>query len=513
MQRGTSLPGWLSPLPDADQMRAGDSWAIEDQGVPSLDLMEHAGLGLARLVAERVPDGSVGVVCGKGNNAGDGLVAARALREDGREVRVLCTSAPEDFQGDPRANLERLPGAAPERYEPGALDGAAVVVDALLGTGFAGAPRDPLAGAIEAINRAPAQVVAADVPSGVDASSGRVEGVAVDADATATFHSPKVGLYINPGKSRAGEVRVIEIGIPAGAPMDARVGLILPVVLEQIPRRHPSSTKFSEGAVMVIGGSAGLTGAPCLAAEAAMRAGAGYVTVLAPASLNLVFELRLLEAMSRPMPERDGALAPETLEPALQAAERADAVVLGPGAGRADGTVELLQELAARLETPLLLDADGLNAHAGRLGDLARRRAPTVLTPHAGELGRLIDTESGAVEEARLQHVRDAAAASQAIVVLKGDDTLVAEPGGLVAVNASGSAALATAGTGDVLSGVIGAMLAKGLDPFTAACAGVHLHGSAGRRAAHRRGPDGAIARDVIEALPLERAEVRQAPR
>jgi NAD(P)H-hydrate epimerase len=508
MEGGNPLPDWLAPLPDAEQMRAADGWAIEQQGIPSLDLMEHAGLGVARLVAERAPDGPVAVVCGKGNNAGDGLVAARRLREEGWEVRVLCVSAPEDFQGDPRANLERLPGAAPERFEPGALEGAAAVVDALLGTGFADAPREPVAGAVEAINRAAARVVAVDVPSGVDASTGRVEGAAVRADATATFHAAKVGLYVAPGKWHAGEVRVIDIGIPAGAPMEAHSGLIRSAVLAEIPRRHPGSTKFSEGAVMVVGGSTGLTGAPCLAAEAATRAGAGYVTVLVPASLNLVFELRLLEAMSRPMPERGGALATDALEPALEAAQRADAVVLGPGVGRAEGTFELVRELAARLEAPLLLDADGLNAHAGRLGDLGRRSAPTVVTPHAGELARLMETESKAVEAERLRHAREAAAASNAIVVLKGDDTLVAEPGGLVAVSASGSSALATAGTGDVLSGVIGAMLAKRLDPFTAACAGVHLHGSAGRRAADRRGPDGVIARDVIEALPLERAEV-----
>ena len=513
MEAGKSLPGWLAPLPDAEQMRAADAWAIEERGVPSLDLMEHAGVGVARLVAERAPDGPVVVVCGKGNNAGDGLVAARALREEGRDVRVLCVSPPEELRGDARANLDRLPGVAPERFEPGALEGASVIVDALLGTGFAGAPREPVAGAVEAINRAGAQVVAVDVPSGVDASTGRVEGAAVKAVATATFHAAKVGLYVAPGKRHAGQVRVIEIGIPAGAPLEAGCGLIQPSVLAAIPRRHPGSTKFSEGAVMVVGGSTGLTGAPCLAAEAAIRSGAGYVTVLGPASLNLVFELRLLEAMSRPLPERDGALVGEALEPALEAARRADAVVLGPGVGRAEETLEVVRELAAGLEAPLLLDADGLNAHGGRLADLARRRAPTVLTPHAGELGRLLDTESRSVEAERLGHAREAAAASNAIVVLKGDDTLVTEPGGRVAVSASGTPALATAGTGDVLSGVIGAMLAKGLEPFTAACAGVHLHGSAGRRAADRRGPDGVIARDVIDALPLERAEVGWDPR
>ena len=507
------LPPWLEALPGAEQMRAVDAWAIEDQGVPSLELMERAGTGVARIVAERAPDGRMAVVCGKGNNGGDGLVAARVLREEGREVTVLCVSPPEEFQGDARANLERLPGDPPAQFEPHALEGTVAAVDALLGTGFSGTPREPVAGAIEAVNRGQGLVVAIDVPSGVDASSGRVEGAAVHADATATFHAGKPGLYIAPGKACAGEIRVIDIGIPRGAPMEADVGLVLPAVLAEVPRRHTSSTKFSEGAVMVVGGSRGLTGAPCLACEAAARAGAGYVTALVPESLNLVFELRLLEAMTRALPDRDGALGTGALELVLEAPPRADAVVLGPGLGRAEETLEFARTLASRIEAPLLLDADGLNAHAGRVGDLASREAPTVLTPHAGELGRLLGIESRAVESDRLGHVREAAAAAGSVMVLKGDDTLVADPGGRVGVSPGGTPALATAGTGDVLSGAIGAMLAKDVDPFTAACAGVHLHAGAGRRAADRRGADGVIARDVIEALPLARAETGVAPR
>ena len=507
------LPPWLQPLPGAEEMRAVDAWAIEDQGVPSLDLMERAGTGVARIVAEVATEGRVAIVCGKGNNAGDGLVAARVLREEGREVTVLCVAPPEDFQGDPRANLERLPGDPPARFEPSALDGAAGVVDALLGTGFSGAPREPVAGAIEAINRNEGRVVAVDVPSGVDASSGRVEGAAVCADATATFHAAKPGLYVAPGKTCSGRVSVLDIGIPRGAPMEADVGLILPAVLAEVPRRRTASTKFSEGAVMVVGGSRGLTGAPCLALEAAARAGAGYVTALIPESLNLVFELRLLEAMTRPLPDRDGALGAGALELVLEAAPRADAVVLGPGLGRLEETLELARTLASRLEVPLLLDADGLNAHAGRLGDLAAREASTVLTPHAGELGRLLGIESRAVESDRLGHAREAAATAGSVMVLKGDDTLVAEPGGRVGVSAGAAPALATAGTGDVLSGAIGAMLAKDLDPFTAACAGVQLHAAAGRRAADRWGVDGVIARDVIAALPLARADAGTGPR
>jgi NAD(P)H-hydrate epimerase len=239
-----------------------------------------------------------------------------------------------------------------------------------------------------------------------------------------------------------------------------------------------------------------------MAAEAAMRAGAGYVTAFVPESLNLVFEVRLLEVMTVPLPDSGGALTPEGAGTVLERAERSGALVLGPGLGREPGAFELAHVLARRAELPVLLDADGLNAHAGRLGALAGRRAPTVLTPHAGELARLLEVESSAVAARRLEHARRAAAESGAIVVLKGDDTIVASPEGMAAVNRGGASALATAGTGDVLSGVIGAYLAKGMVPFHAACAGVYVHAAAGRVAAERLGPEGVIARDVIDALP-----------
>jgi NAD(P)H-hydrate epimerase len=499
------LPDWLAPLLDAERMRATDAWAIEQEGVPSLDLMERAGAGLARLTADLAPEGVVAVVCGKGNNGGDGLVAARLLRDEGRDVRVLLTGAPEDLRGDAAVNLERLPGDPPGPFAAGALEGAAAIVDALLGTGFAGEPREPIKGAIEAINATDAVVVAADVPSGVDASTGVVAGAAVRARATATFHAAKPGLWITPGKTHAGEVRVIEIGIPPGAPATADVGLIQPSVLTQIPRREPGSTKFSEGAVLVVGGSAGLTGAPSLASEAAARTGAGYVITGVPRSLSLIFELRLLEVMTRALPDEDGSFVTAAVEPALHAAERADAMVLGPGLGRAEGVGDFARELARRVELPLLLDADGLNAHAGAPEALAQRPAATVLTPHAGELGRLLDLPSAQIDAERLRHARNAAEVSGSIVVLKGDDSLIAEPAGRVAVSPGGAPALATAGTGDVLSGTIGALLAKGMAAFDAACAGVAVHAEAGRRAAGVHGPDTVIASDVIAALAAAR--------
>lgn len=499
-----SLPDWLDPLPDAAEQRALDAWAIGTRGIPGLELMERAGRGLAALVVERAPAGRIAVVCGKGNNGGDGFVAARALREAGREVDVLILAAPEEYGGDARANLERLPGPPPRPFEAGALTGPGVVVDAILGTGSAGEPREPAAGAIEAINATAGStlVVACDVPSGVDGSTGAVAGSAVRAEATVTFHAAKPGLWIAPGKQHAGEVSVIDIGIPSGGPADPRIGLITAGVKAAIPRRGAVSTKFAAGSVLVCGGSPGLTGAPCLASEAAMRAGAGYVTACVPASLHSIFEGRLLEVMTVALRDTEGALHPAAVGEVVARAVRVDAVVLGPGLGREAGAVRFARGLASALEQPLLVDADALNAHAGALGALAERSAPTVLTPHPGELGRLLELDSQAVQARRLECARRAAAEAKAIVVLKGDDTIVAQPDGRVAVSPGEAPALATAGTGDVLSGVIGALLAKGMGPFHAACAGVFVHLLAGRYAAGEIGPEGVIASDVIGALP-----------
>ena len=498
----SSLPDWLDPLFEAAEMRAADAWAIGERGVPSLDLMERAGGGLARVTAAAARPGPVRVVVGKGNNGGDGLVVARLLREDGHEVDVLATVPPAELRGDPAVNLDRLPGAPPEPFAPERLDDSGAVLDALLGTGFEGSPREPLAAAIAAINGQDAPVVACDVPSGVNASTGEVEGEAVRADATATFHGSKVGLHVEPGKSHAGPVDVVEIGIPRGAPGASAAGLISERVLDLYPRRGRTGSKFTSGVVVVAGGSLGLTGAPTMAARSAQRAGAGYVQVAVPAPVQAAVDLRLLEEMSRALPDEDGSHTAAGVEVVAEMAQRAGAVVLGPGIGRSESAVEFARGVAAVARTPLVVDADGLNAHAGRLELFRERAAPTVLTPHEGELGRLLEVDSEEVRARRLGHAREAAERSGAVVLLKGDDTIVAAPGGPVAINPSGTPALATAGTGDVLSGLIGALLAKGLGPLEAAALGALAHGLAGRAAAERVGTDHVMAGDVIEALP-----------
>ena len=502
-----TLPAWLDPLYEADEMRAADAWAIESGGVDSLDLMERAGEGLARAVSE-VAEAAAGaepirVVVGKGNNGGDGLVAARVLREEGRAVDVLAVGDVSELRGDARANLDRLPGELPRPFSAAALDASACVVDCLLGTGFTGAPREPAASAIAAMNAAAAPVVACDVPSGVDASTGAVEGQAVTAQLTATFHGSKLGLHVAPGALHAGDVRVVQIGIPRGAPAPRAGGVISDRVLELVPPRQRAGSKFDSGALVVAGGARGLTGAPCMAALAAMRAGAGYVQVAVPASVEASFELRLLEAMTVALPDDGGTHVPAGVDEIERLAERAGCVVLGPGLGRTEGALELARLAGRRLEVPVLLDADGLNAHADALESLGERRAPTVLTPHAGELGRLVGTDSAAIGERRLEAAREAARRSGAVVVLKGFDSIVAQPDGPVAISPGGIPALATAGTGDVLSGLIGALLAKGLGPFEAAAAGVLAHVRAGDSAARAvGGADHVIASDVIEALP-----------
>jgi ADP-dependent NAD(P)H-hydrate dehydratase / NAD(P)H-hydrate epimerase len=501
----TALPDWLQGLPDAEAMRATDRWAIAEHGIPGIDLMERAGEGLAALVAElAIGDGPIAVVCGKGNNGGDGYVVARLLREAGRTVRVLTIAPIDELEGDAATNAERLPGDPPEPFSAAALDDAVVAVDALLGTGFSGAPRGPAAEAIDALNAWGGAVVACDVPSGVDASTGEVSGAAVRALATATFAAAKPGLWINPGKAHAGAVRVVDIGIPRGAPVDPpRVGLVHDAaVLALVPRRRAGWTKFTSGHVLVAGGASGLSGAPCLASEAAQRTGAGYVTACVPASIQTIFEIRLLEVMTRGLPDADGAHTEAGADTVLDLTARGGAVIVGPGLGRTDGATAFARRVVREAEIGIVLDADGLNAHAGDLTALAARTAPTILTPHEGELGRLLGIDSDEVRARRLHHARAAASQSGAIVVLKGDDTLVADPGGAVAVSPGASPALATAGTGDVLSGVIAAILSRGVDPFAAACAGVRLHARAGVRAADERGVDGVIARDVIEALP-----------
>ena len=481
-------------LPDAAEMRSLDAAAIDGLGIPGAVLMERAGLAAAHEVLQRHPDAHrATIVCGAGNNGGDGFVVARHLRSAGLEVRTALVGPLTRLSPDARTNhdvckrmgipvIRTSDRAAVRRL----LRTADVAVDALLGTGATGAPRGAIGAAVAALNAASCPVVALDVPSGVDASDGTIAGDAVRAGCTVAFHAPKVGLVVAPGRDHAGVVVVADIGIPSGLEAPTRVSLATRGLLELAPRKAAISTKYAAGAVLVIGGAAGMTGAPQLAGLAAMRSGAGLVWLAVPEPFAAAAEL-----MVRALPE------------GLELAVRADAVVLGPGLGRADEAGDLARRLARRHRGPMVIDADALFALSGRLELTARRRMPAVLTPHEGELGRLLERDSGWVRANRMEAVRSAASLSKAVVLLKGPDTLVAAPGGdRVIVSTSEAHGLATAGSGDVLSGVIGALLAGGLDPLAAAVVGAVAHARAGVLAQERVGPDGIIAGDVIHDLP-----------
>jgi NAD(P)H-hydrate epimerase len=465
---------------------------------PTLELMERAGQATADALLARYPDARrVSAWCGPGANGGDGLVVARLLHQAGRAVEVRLLSDEARLKGDAAENLRRAreAGVAFTR-EPGPAD---VVVDALFGTGFSGAPRREAAEAIEAIGAAGAAVVSVDVPSGVDASTGEVAGAAVRADVTVTFHAPKVGLAVAPGRFHAGAVEVADIGV-RGVP--TAVARATGGVLAAVPRRGPADNKYSAGTVLVVGGSPGYTGAVCLAAEAALRSGAGIVFSCVPERVAPWIDQRVLEAVTRACPDGpDGMLSVDAAESVLDLARRAGAVAIGPGLGRSEGVRELVRVLLERLDVPVVVDADGLWALAGHLGWTFVRDTPTVLTPHAGELGRLLGRPSAWVSAHRLNAARTGAGEAGAVVLLKGADTLIATPAGETVVADAGHPGLATAGTGDVLTGVTAAFLAKGVEPRWAAVAAAVAHGEAARLAAAEVGGAGMTASDLLPAL------------
>jgi NAD(P)H-hydrate epimerase len=375
----------------------------------------------------------------------------------------------------------------------GRLVGADVVVDALLGTGSQGAPRRPISDAIQRVNRHGAPVLALDIPSGVDSTTGEVPGVAIRADCTVCFHGRKLGTAIEPGRSHAGEVVTVSIGLPhALEPRPSALRIEASDLAASLPPRNPSGTKYDAGAVLVVGGAPGTSGAPLLAARAALRAGAGVVfAAVAP-------EIRDQVAIGCPELMVHGTRDPDEV---LGLAARADAVVLGPGLGRDDAARRLVDALVAAVEVPLVLDADALFALAGRLETLQERAGPTALTPHAGELGRLLGRNSDAIAAARLASVAEAAELSGAAVLLKGPDTLVADNGEPVRVVETPVPQLATAGAGDVLAGAVGALCARGLQPAQALALAAVAHGSAARLAVSEAGA--IVATDLL--LPLGR--------
>ena len=500
----------LTPLFDAAGMREADRRATEDHAIPSIVLMERAGLAAAReIMATEWGVRAAVVVVGGGNNGGDGMVVARHLAEAGWSVDVVAPEgrAPATPDGAAMTAIAASIGIDVTRFDPSAPHPTGVVVDALLGTGARGAPRGAVGEAVEWIAAHTGPVVALDVPSGIEADTGRVAGAAVRADLTVTFHGDKVGLRVEPGLGRSGRVAVVDIGIPSAvrlAPAAWRAGR---EAIGAVPAKGAAADKYASGSVLVVAGSPGLTGAACLAARATLRAGAGLTVVATPAGAAAAVSAQLLEVMCAPLPDADGHLAPASVERVLAEAGRASAVALGPGLGRAEATTAAVHELIDRIDLPLVLDADGL----WHLGDnperLAGRTAATVITPHSGEAARLLGRPRPEAEADRLASARELAERSGAVVVLKGAGTVTAAPGEAPIVNAGGSSALATAGTGDVLTGTVAAFLSKGMAPRAAAAAAVAAHARAGELV--DRG-DGTIASDVLEALPRALGESRR---
>lgn len=500
------LPRWLAPLLLPEELRASDRFAIDECGIPGIDLMERAGTALAGVAAALLPSGPIAVVCGPGNNGGDGFVAARVLRERGREVRVVVTRDPTQYEGDAARALAALadapiPFAAPgPDGSGGSLEGTTGAIDALLGTGVRGAPRGIEGEAVLALNASALPVVACDLPSGIDAATGAVEGDAVRAVATVTFHRPSPGHRVRPAKGFVGALHVVDIGIPAGAPVAPQIGSLTDRIVRVLPTRGGDSHKYAAGAVVVLAGGERYPGAGMLAVRGAQRGGAGYVTAVVSEIAVPLVRAASPEAIVQAFPS--GSVVDGV---AQILGRRADAVVVGPGLG-SDDHAEGLVHAALTSDRPVVLDADGLAPFAGAPEHL-RRTAPLIITPHAGELGRLLGRSSGEVGQARLDAAREAAHRSGAVVVLKGDDTIIATPAGRVAINDLSAPGLATAGTGDVLAGATGALLASGADPWVAACGAVRLHARAGRiAAAHLGSVDGVVAWDVAEQLPAARA-------
>ena len=472
----------MKPLLTPAEMAEADRRTIE-AGTPVEVLMDRAGRAVAWGVRE-VCGGVYGrrgvVVCGKGNNGGDGLVAARVLR--GWGVRV-DTFALED--GIDAARFER------------AIARADVFVDAMFGTGFTGELEGDAARVVDTVAGYSVAVVAVDIPSGVNGLTGAVDGPAVSADRTVTFAARKPGLLFEPGRSHAGVVTVADIGIDVGTP---QAGVTEAAdVSAWIPRRAPDTHKWAVGGVMVVGGTLGMTGAPMLVSRAVLRAGAGIVWCGMPGEAAAAASGSEVITVALPATP-DGALDARAASVVLRELDRFGSLVVGPGLGRDERTQSAVIQLVADAPVPLVLDADGLNALRGDLAPLRMRHtmleATAVLTPHDGEFTRLMGEPPG---KDRIAAARRLAAATDAVVLLKGSATVIAEPGGgRIAVNPTGGPWLASAGTGDVLSGIIGALLARGCDAFSAAAAGALIHG----RAADRAGHTGMIAGDLIEAIP-----------
>jgi len=520
-----------------EQMRRYDAVAQRKYGLDGLVLMENAGRGAAEVVRElvaRLPSrprarpARVGIVCGAGNNGGDGFVVARHLANAGCPVRIYLASPADRLKGDAARNLAVVRAMGLALVDVAGEDGPAalrrslrddaVVVDALFGTGLDRTVAGRLGDVIDAINAADALTVALDLPSGLDADTGRPLGACVEADHTVTFGQLKLGLAVHPGVDLAGTLHVAGIGAPAGLGEEVGFAAVLldeTWVTGRLPGRRPDAHKGTFGHLAVFAGSRGKSGAAVLAAQAGVRSGAGLVTIVTTGDIRASIEARVREAMVEEL-FADRATPPEerTLERRWTALARGKtAAAVGPGCGTDDAVVTALRWMAGRAKLPTVIDADGLNALAGRPDLVRNAPAPRILTPHPGEMARLLGTSTADVQADRIGTTLRAARDWNAVVVLKGARTVVASPDGRVFVNPTGNPGMASGGSGDVLTGIIGGLLAQGCDAVDAACAGVFVHGAAGDDGADGSDGRGLAARDLCAALPRVLRRLAPLPR
>lgn len=506
-------------IADAGTIRDIDRVAVEKYGITGLQLMENAGRGVAE-VALRELDGAArglkaAIFAGKGNNGGDGFVAARHLHNAGIAVIVYTLCKLDELKGDAAANaaswrkmngrIEELLSIEAVKAAEESIEKTDVVIDAIFGTGLS----DEVAGvhgdAIRLINSFSKKIISIDIPSGIHATTGAVLGEAVKADVTATMAMAKLGLLLYPGRAHAGMVEVVDIGVPREVINEPSIkwNLLGPSDISRILKpRKPESHKSSHGHLFILAGSPGLTGAAYMSGAAALRAGAGLVTVGVPESLHDIMEVKTTEVMTVGLPETDRRLGTAAYDDIRRAAANKTALVVGPGAGTSEELMKLIELILQDIHIPVVIDADGLNSFAPRIVSLKGLKAEVVLTPHPGEMSRLLNMKIQAIQADRVGAAEKLVELTGATVVLKGAYTVIACPNGQVYLNPTGNPGLATAGTGDILAGMLGAFLAQGYNAFEASAAAVYIHGLAGDEAKKKSGELGMIATDLLGYIP-----------
>lgn len=503
-----------------DQMRKIDKTAINDFGIPGIVLMENAAVGVVREVAEilgNIPGKKAIVLAGKGNNGGDAFAVARHLNNMGAYVSVYVLSKLDSILGDAKTNLDILVKMGIEIDEvtsdeqaaeiKNCLKSADIIVDGLLGTGLKGEVSGVMGEIIELVNASKVPVVAVDIPSGINGETGKVSKACIKAKTTVTFAFPKIGQLIHPGCDYVGDLKIVDIGIPKAAVDNTKIKghlIDLELVSKLIPKRQDDSNKGTYGKILVVAGSRGMTGAACLTGGAALRSGAGLVYLAAPSSLVSIYAGALIEAVTIPLEdENKGFLTSEAIPGILKQLGKVSVAAVGPGLSSGNETRDVVYSIIENSEVPIVLDADGINLVAEDLSVLKKRRNQIVITPHPGEMARLVGASVKEVQEDRLNVARTFSKEWGVITVLKGSRTVIASPEGEIYINTTGNPGMSTGGSGDVLTGIIAGLIGQGLKPLDASIAGVYLHGVCGDNIAAKKGEHGLIAGDLVQEIPF----------